>query len=148
MSNQMAHSLVATLHACHFEVEELAIRLWLPYDFGGESQERTYLETSLVDDEYCVEIRSTLEVNHGSGVDQAFNIRLLLYFDPVNARVESFVEAHLDVALGDYPPGEHVLYQHRTEDLDPEGALRAAREHVRALDEIDDYPQTLGVSRR
>ncbi|GIF64715.1 hypothetical protein Ais01nite_27500 [Asanoa ishikariensis] len=148
MSNQLAHSLLATLHACHFEVEDHAIWLGMAYDFGGESQQRTYLETSRVDDELRAEIRSTLEVDHGSGVDQAFSIRLLLYFDPANARVESFIEAHLGVAIGDYQPGTHVLYQHRTENLDPEGALRAAREHVQALVEIDDYPETLGLSRR
>ncbi|GAA1859593.1 hypothetical protein [Asanoa iriomotensis] len=148
MSNEVARSLLGTLHECQFDVDEYGIQQWLGYDFGGESQARTYLETWRVDDAWRAEIRSALEVNLGPEVGNAFHILLLLTFTPEHAVVESVIEAHLDVAIGTYGTGSHVLYRHKTEDLDFEDALRAAREHVRALYDVEDYPKTLGLRPR
>ncbi|MFI6761195.1 hypothetical protein ACIBF5_18860 [Micromonospora sp. NPDC050417] len=149
MSGQEAAvALLATLHACHFDLGEYGIRIWLDYDFGGEATHRPYLETSRTDDAYCAEIRSSLEVDLGPGVGNVFYARLLLWLSPTDARVESFVEAHLDQSIGEYGPGSYVLYERRSDNLDIDGALRAAREHVDALHGIEDYPKTLGLSRR
>ena len=148
LSEEAGFALVATLHSCHFDMGEYGIRIWVDYDFGGGSTLRPYLETSRAGDAYCVEIRSALEVSLPSGANNAFYIRLLLWFSPEDAWVESFVEAHLDESIGAYGPGSYVLYERRTENLDLDGALRAAREHVDAFYQIEDYPKTLGLSRR
>ncbi|MEO3930847.1 hypothetical protein ABGB07_44440 [Micromonosporaceae bacterium B7E4] len=149
MSNEgAAAALLATLHTCHSDIEKYDVRIWGDYDFGGETRHRTHLETGRAGDSYCAEIRGALEVNPSPDTNNAFYVRLLLWLSPEGARVESYVEAHLDEAIGDYGPGSYVLHERRTDNLDLDGALRAAREHVDALYESEDYPKTLGLSRR
>lgn len=145
---EAAVALLATLHQCHFDLGEYAIRIWGDYDFGGDSQVWPTLETRRVDDAYCAEVGSTLDVALRPGVTNSFYLRLLLWFSPGEAWVESSVEAHLEEPVGTYAPGSYVLHERRTAGLDLDGALRAAREHLEVLYRNEDYPKLLGLNRK
>ncbi|MGC4808307.1 hypothetical protein [Micromonospora sp. DT233] len=143
-------ALLATLHECHRQLAEYGARLHRDYDFGTEGAHFTHLDTekSRTDDSISVEVRSALQTNPESFLTNDYYIALRLRISPREARVESSVAAYLDVAVNAYGPDSHVLHERRTDCRDLDEALRAASEHVSALQHIEDYPKTLGLPLR
>ncbi|WBB70629.1 hypothetical protein [Micromonospora sp. WMMD812] len=95
-----------------------------------------------------MDIRSSLEVSSSinAGQSNVFVVRLVLTFRIDEVRVASLVEAHLDESVGRFEPGSHVLYERRSDGLDVEEAMTAAKSHIDSLYGIEDYPVTLGLA--
>ncbi|MGC5330498.1 hypothetical protein [Micromonospora sp. DT62] len=143
-------TLIAVVHQCQLSIAEYGRHIWLKYDFGANAEHLPYLTTEVETERSSVDIRSYLQASSAANADlpNVFVVRLVLTFEADEARVESFVEAHLEDQLGRFGPGSHVLYERRSEGLGFDEAMTVAASHVDALYDTDDYPPLLGMTAR
>ncbi|MBQ0897014.1 hypothetical protein KBX37_28680 [Micromonospora sp. U56] len=149
-AEQAVMALLTAMRTCRRDLERFVVDgIWLGYDWPGEVLCYGRLDVGWGDEparfEVCQELRMVFEAAEVRTNELYLRVRLEPSAEA--CRVESMIEAHLDVPMGRRGEGSHVLHRHVSTGLTLPQALDVLPDHLGRLYRYDGWTTDLGLRR-
>ncbi|NYF55751.1 hypothetical protein [Micromonospora purpureochromogenes] len=149
-AEQAVVALLTAMRTCRQDLERFVVdAIWLGYDWPGEVLCYGRLDVGWGDEPARFEVFQELRMIFEAAEVRTNELYLRVRMEPTveACRVESMIEAHLDVPMGRCGEGAHVLHRHVSAGLALPQALDVLPDHLERLYRYDGWTTDLGLRR-
>ncbi|MGW2257426.1 hypothetical protein ACWCXE_06070 [Streptomyces sp. NPDC001780] len=146
---QLIKSVLLSVHEQDRLLDEFAVRCFLAFEFGEESEVTRQLLIDTSDGHPRLTLHHSFRIVdwEKSQEHSELNFDVALTFTDVDCTVEASVMALLEWQMGEFGVGTHTLYRAFDSHVPLDDALPILAERVAQLCALDDVPGRLGLRR-